>query len=74
LSTDELLPQCCAPTEIAFAPSSPDGGAPGAKSKFTENTLCIAWSIYEMNRLSQPIQDKILDEIQLNGVLGGVSV
>jgi len=33
----------------------------------------IAWGVDEMNRLNQPIQDKILHEMQLNGVLGGVS-
>jgi hypothetical protein len=49
-------------------------GAPVAKSRFIENTLCNAWSVDEMNRLTQPIQDKILHEMQLNGVLGGASV
>ena len=34
----------------------------------------IAWGVDEMNRLTQPIQDNILHEMQLNGVLGGVSV
>jgi NAD(P)-dependent dehydrogenase (short-subunit alcohol dehydrogenase family) len=33
----------------------------------------ISWGVDEMNRLSQPIQDKILHEMQLAGVLGGVS-
>jgi hypothetical protein len=33
----------------------------------------IAWGVDEMNRLTQPIQDNILHEMQLNGVLGGVS-
>lgn len=33
----------------------------------------ITWGIDEMNRLSQPIQDKILKEMQQDGVLGGVS-
>ncbi len=33
----------------------------------------IAWGVDEMNRRSQPIQDKILHEMQLEGVLGGVS-
>ena len=33
----------------------------------------IAWGVDEMNRLTQPIQDKILHEMQLDGVLGGVS-
>lgn len=33
----------------------------------------ITWGVDEMNRLTQPIQDKILKEMQLDGVLGGVS-
>lgn len=33
----------------------------------------IAWGVDEMNRLNQPIQDRILNEMQLAGVLGGVS-
>jgi len=33
----------------------------------------ITWGVDEMNRLTQPIQDKILKEMQLVGVLGGVS-
>ncbi len=32
----------------------------------------ITWGVDEMNRLSQPIQDNILNEMQLEGVLGGV--
>jgi hypothetical protein len=32
----------------------------------------ISWGVDEMNRLTQPIQDKILDKMQLNA-LGGVS-
>jgi hypothetical protein len=33
----------------------------------------VARDVDEMNRLTQPIQDKILKETQLDGVLGGVS-
>ena len=33
----------------------------------------ITWGVDEKNRLTQPIQDKILKEMQLDGVLGGVS-
>jgi NAD(P)-dependent dehydrogenase (short-subunit alcohol dehydrogenase family) len=33
----------------------------------------ISWGVNEMNRLTQPIQDKILQEMQLDDVLGGVS-
>ncbi|NCC53557.1 MAG: SDR family oxidoreductase [Spartobacteria bacterium] len=33
----------------------------------------ITWGVDEMNRLTQPIQDKILKEMQLDGVLGEVS-
>jgi len=34
----------------------------------------ITWGVDEMNRLTQPIQDKILEEMKLDGVLRGVSV
>jgi hypothetical protein len=33
----------------------------------------ITWGVDEMNRLTQPIQDKILKEMQLGNVLGGIS-
>jgi NAD(P)-dependent dehydrogenase (short-subunit alcohol dehydrogenase family) len=33
----------------------------------------ITWGVDEMNRLTQPIQDKILKEMRMDGVLGGVS-
>ena len=33
----------------------------------------ITWGVDELNCLSQPIQDKILHEMQLDGLLGGVS-
>jgi NAD(P)-dependent dehydrogenase (short-subunit alcohol dehydrogenase family) len=33
----------------------------------------ITWGVDEMNRLTQSIQDKILKEIQLDNVLGGIS-
>jgi hypothetical protein len=49
-------------------------GAPVAKSQFSENTLRIAWGLDEMKLQPQPLQNKILHEMQLNGVLGGASV
>jgi hypothetical protein len=33
----------------------------------------ITWGVDDINRLTQPIQDKLLTELQLDGVLGGVS-
>ena len=39
----------------------------------TRTVVGISWGVDEMNRLTQPIQDKILQEMQLDGVLGGVS-
>lgn len=33
----------------------------------------ISWGVDEINRLTQPIQDNMLKEFQLEGVLGGVS-
>lgn len=33
----------------------------------------ISWGVDEINRLTQPIQDNMLKEMQLDGVLGGVS-
>jgi NAD(P)-dependent dehydrogenase (short-subunit alcohol dehydrogenase family) len=33
----------------------------------------ITWGVDEINRLTQPIQDKILKEMQLGNVLGGIS-
>jgi len=33
----------------------------------------ITWGVDEINALTQPIQDKILKQMQLDGVLGGVS-
>lgn len=33
----------------------------------------ISWSVDEINHLTQPIQDKILEEMQLDSALGGVS-
>jgi hypothetical protein len=31
----------------------------------------ITWGVAEMNAATQPIQDRILEEMQLEGVLGG---
>ena len=33
----------------------------------------ISWGVDEINRLTQPIQDNMLKEMQLDRVLGGVS-
>jgi short-subunit dehydrogenase len=38
----------------------------------TRTVVGITWGVDEMNRLTQPIQDKVLKEMQLDGVLGGI--
>jgi hypothetical protein len=38
-----------------------------------QSVVGIAWGVDEMNRLLHFIQDKVLTELQLEGVLGGVS-
>jgi hypothetical protein len=37
----------------------------------TRNMVGITWGIDEMNAAKQPIQDCVLKEMQLEGVLGG---
>lgn len=39
----------------------------------TRTVVGITWGVDEMNELTQPIQDRILKEMQLENVLGGVS-
>jgi len=39
----------------------------------TRTVVGIAWGVDEMNTLTQPIQDRILKEMQLENFLGGVS-
>ena len=39
----------------------------------TRTVVGIAWGVDAMNAAKQPIQDRILKEMQLEGVLGGVS-
>jgi hypothetical protein len=39
----------------------------------TRTVVGISWGVDEMNALTQPIQDKVLKEMQLDSVLGGVS-
>ncbi|MEO1652654.1 MAG: SDR family oxidoreductase [Bacteroidota bacterium] len=40
----------------------------------TRTVVGITWGVDEVNALTQPIQDKVLKEMQLDAVLGGVSV
>jgi NAD(P)-dependent dehydrogenase (short-subunit alcohol dehydrogenase family) len=42
-------------------------------SRPTRTVVGITWGVDEINTLTQPIQDRILKEMQLEGVLGGVS-
>ncbi len=39
----------------------------------TRTVVGITWGVDEMNALTQPIQDRVLKEMQLDSVLGGVS-
>lgn len=39
----------------------------------TRTVVGITWGVDEMNKLTQPIQDNVLKEMQLDSVLGGVS-
>lgn len=43
-------------------------------SRPTRTVVGITWGTDEINLLTQPIQDRILKEMQLDSVLGGVSV
>jgi NAD(P)-dependent dehydrogenase (short-subunit alcohol dehydrogenase family) len=40
----------------------------------TRTVVGITWGVDEINELTQPIQDRVLKEMQLENVLGGVSV
>lgn len=39
----------------------------------TRTVVGITWGVDEMNTAKQPIQDRVLEEMQLEGTLGGVS-
>jgi hypothetical protein len=43
-------------------------------SRQTRTVVGITWGVDEINELTQPIQDRVLKEMQLENVLGGVSV
>jgi NAD(P)-dependent dehydrogenase (short-subunit alcohol dehydrogenase family) len=42
-------------------------------SRPTRTVVGITWGVDEINQLTQPIQDRVLQEMQLESVLGGVS-
>tara|TARA_R110001583_G_scaffold188877_6_gene351405 strand:- start:2040 stop:2909 length:870 start_codon:yes stop_codon:yes gene_type:complete len=42
-------------------------------SRPTRTVVGITWGVDEINELTQPIQDRVLKEMQLENVLGGVS-
>jgi NAD(P)-dependent dehydrogenase (short-subunit alcohol dehydrogenase family) len=42
-------------------------------SRPTRTVVGIAWGVDEINQLTQPIQDRVLKEMQLEKVLGGIS-
>ena len=39
----------------------------------TRTVVGITWGVDEINALTQPIQDRVLKEMQLDSVLGGAS-
>ncbi|MBG7611312.1 SDR family oxidoreductase [Polaribacter sp. BAL334] len=43
-------------------------------SRPTRTVVGITWGVDEINELTQPIQDRVLKEMQLENILGGVSV
>lgn len=40
----------------------------------TRTVVGITWGLDDMNAAKQPIQDRVLKEMQLENVLGGVDV
>ncbi len=44
-----------------------------ADQRPVQTVVGIAWGVDEMNRITQPIPEKVLTELQLEGLLGGVS-
>lgn len=42
--------------------------------RLTPIVVGITWGVDEINAAKQPIQDRVLREIQLEGALGGASV
>lgn len=59
-------PQLVVDTYLALA-DMPSGKRP------TRTVVGITWGVDEMNAAKQPIQDRVLKEMQLEDVLGGVS-
>ncbi len=59
-------PQLVVDTYLALA-DMPAGKCP------TRTVVGITWGVDEINALTQPIQDRVLKEMQLESVLGGVS-
>lgn len=44
-----------------------------AGTRPTRTVVGITWGVDEMNAVKQPIQDRVLKEMQLDGVLGGIN-
>lgn len=65
-SPDAPDPQWVVDAYLALA-EMPAGQRP------TRTVVGMSWAVDEMNRLTQPMQDKILGELQLEKVLGGAS-
>jgi len=45
-----------------------------AGKRATRTVVGITWGVDEINAAKQPIQDRVLKEMQLEHVLGGVSI
>jgi len=68
LQSDEAPdPQLVVDAYVALA-DMPAGERP------TRTVVGITWGVDEMNAAAQPIQDRVLQEMQLEGVLGGTDV
>ena len=65
-SEEAPKPQLVVDAYLALA-DMPSGKRP------TRTVVGITWGVDEINALTQPIQDRVLKEMQLEGVLGGVS-
>lgn len=66
-SEDAPDPQWVVDAYLKLA-ESPQGQRP------TRTVVGISWGTDKINELTQPIQDNLLKEMQLEGILGGVSV
>lgn len=72
-SFTQLLQSEDAPNPQLVVDSYLDLAAMPTGKRPTRTVVGITWGVDEMNELTQPIQDRVLKEMQLDTVLGGVS-